>query len=176
MTDREYLSCSDTAKLVRKAVKAAFPGIKFSVRSSTYSGGASIDVRWTDGPTAKQVDPIAKQFAGATFDGMIDMKSYHDSYINALGVEVDPDSPDARRVHFGSDYVFCHREISDGMKASTQAAWDALNDLEKDQLVHSVRDLWLSKQRFGDDEVMTSLPHCIAVDAAGHTEIITDRC
>ena len=39
----EYLTCAETAKLVRSALKAAFPGVKFSVCSSTYSGGASID-------------------------------------------------------------------------------------------------------------------------------------
>lgn len=34
-----YLSCAETAKLVRQALKEAFPGVKFGVRSSTYSGG-----------------------------------------------------------------------------------------------------------------------------------------
>lgn len=45
---REYISCADTAKLIRQAIKEAFPGVKFSVRSSVYSGGASITVEWLD--------------------------------------------------------------------------------------------------------------------------------
>ena len=43
MTTR-YLTCAETAKLVRKALKEAFPDVKFSVRSNVYSGGASLSV------------------------------------------------------------------------------------------------------------------------------------
>src|SRR5438105_5067216 len=78
---------ADTAKLVRAALGETFKGTRFSVRSSTYSGGASIDVRWTDGPTGEQVDAVAQLYAGATFDGMIDLKSYHSSIL------VGPDGP-----------------------------------------------------------------------------------
>lgn len=94
------ISCADTAKLVRAALKTAFPGVKFSVKSSTYSGGASIDVNWVDGPTAQEVDAIAKRFEGATFDGMIDLKEYHTSTL------------DGERVRFGADFVMSQREIS----------------------------------------------------------------
>lgn len=99
MTTR-YISCADTAKLVREALKTAFPKIKFSVKSKTYSGGASITIRWTDGPTSKDVEAVTGKYAGASFDGMIDLKSYHTS---ELGGE---------RVHFGADYVFTSREFS----------------------------------------------------------------
>jgi hypothetical protein len=102
MSDRRYISCADTAKLVREALKKAFPGVKFSVRSSTYSGGASIRVKWTDGPETKKVECVAGAFAGADFDGMIDLKSYHESDLNG------------ERVHFGADYVFCDRNYSPG--------------------------------------------------------------
>lgn len=100
MADKRYLSCAETAKLVRKALKEKFPGIKFSVRSKTYSGGASITVSWTDGPTTKQVDAVTDFFEGASFDGMIDLKSYHDAILNG------------ERVHFGADYVFSNRHYS----------------------------------------------------------------
>lgn len=100
MTTRQYLSCADTAKLVRTALKARFPETKFSVRSSVYSGGASIDVSWTDGPSSAKVESITKQFTGASFDGMIDLKSYHDSEWQG------------QRVHFGADFIFTSRNIS----------------------------------------------------------------
>lgn len=35
----KYISCKDTAVMMRKALKEAFPGVKFSVRSDVYSGG-----------------------------------------------------------------------------------------------------------------------------------------
>ena len=47
----EYVSTTDTAKLVRAALKKAFastyPGVKFSVRSDRYADGASVRVTWT---------------------------------------------------------------------------------------------------------------------------------
>lgn len=104
--ERKYISCADTAKLLRSALKAQFPSVKFSVRSNTYSGGASIDVNWIDGPFASDVDKIAKRYAGATFDGMIDLKEYHDDLVYFEG----DDMPTP--VHYGADFVFTRRELS----------------------------------------------------------------
>jgi len=63
----EYVSVTDTAKLVRQALKEAFPGAKFSVRSHTYSGGSSVSVHWTDGPQRAEVDNVAKPLGGDRF-------------------------------------------------------------------------------------------------------------
>lgn len=104
-TTTRYISVVDTAKLLRKNLKAAFPGVKFSVRSSRYAGGASIDVRWTDGPTEAEVKPTLSLFAGATFDGMTDMKTHHSSIL------VDEDGV-PETVHFGANYVFGSRDVS----------------------------------------------------------------
>lgn len=96
----ENFTCVETAKLLRKALKDAFPGVKFSVRSDTYSMGASIRVGYEDGPFKADVEAVAKQFAGASFDGMIDLKSYHDSEF------------EGRTVSWGADYVFVDRDLS----------------------------------------------------------------
>jgi len=105
--EKQYITCADTAKLMRAALKAQFPGVKFSVRSDVYSGGASIRVTWTDGPFANDVEKIAKRYEGATFDGMIDLKEYHSSLVYFDG------DPVPKLVHYGSDYVFCDRNLSD---------------------------------------------------------------
>lgn len=137
---REYLSCAETAKLVRSALKREFPGVKFSVRSDTYAGGASIDVRWTDGPTADQVGAITDQFRGADFDGMIDLKSYTEHWLLPDGTAKvahrqgthasrgtipeqigDPGHADARLVHFGADYIHTYRELSPEWRAELEA-------------------------------------------------------
>lgn len=97
----KYLSCAETAKMVRLALKESFLGIKFSVKSRTYSGGASIDVAWTDGPNAAMVERVAGTFTGAYFDGMTDYKGYTSALI------------DGEVVHFGADFIFCHRHDSD---------------------------------------------------------------
>jgi hypothetical protein len=124
------LSCAETAKLVRVALAKTFPDIKFSVRSRTYSGGASIDVAWTDGPTITRVQPILDSYEGKSFDGSIDMGCYNDHYLlpdgsvtfaHTSGTEgsmgwipaVDAPRPiRGERVHFGANYVFGHRAIS----------------------------------------------------------------
>jgi hypothetical protein len=96
-----YVSVVETAKILRTALKAVFgKGTKFSVKSDQYSGGASIDVRWTDGPSEPQVQAITSRFEGATFDGMIDLKSSH--YTEWQG----------ETVKFGADYIFTRRDYT----------------------------------------------------------------
>lgn len=138
--ETEYLSCAETAKLVRAALKRAFPTTKFSVRSDVYSGGASIDIGWTDGPRRERVEEIAKRFEGADFDGMIDLKTSRQHYLtdagdvtlaHATGTEgsrgVIPGydnptpPPAARRVHFGADFIFCQRRLSNEADRTAQA-------------------------------------------------------
>lgn len=96
----KYLTCAETAKLIRAALKEAFPGVKFSVRSDVYSGGASIRINYTNGPSAKQVEGIAQAFQGAYFDGMTDYKGCN---YNTL---------DGEQVRFGADFVFVNRQLT----------------------------------------------------------------
>ncbi|PLX76774.1 MAG: hypothetical protein C0607_03690 [Azoarcus sp.] len=105
----KYLSCAETAKLVRQALKEAFPGIKFSVRSSNYSGGASMRIEWLDGPNTAQVEAVACRFKASYFDGGIDYKGsiYHMMY--------------GQQVRFGADFIHCQRQFSD---AAIQTAID----------------------------------------------------
>lgn len=50
------------AAQVRASLKAGFPGVKFSVRSDSYSGGDSIRIEWTNGPAEEDVKAIAQKF------------------------------------------------------------------------------------------------------------------
>lgn len=124
----KWYSCAETAKLVRVALAKNFPGVKFSVRSSVYSGGSSIDVRWYLGPTTKEVDAIACQYESADFDGSIDMETLKDHWLlpdgsaivrDAQGTEGsmgyipaehNPAPAGAVKVHFGAHYVQCQRQ------------------------------------------------------------------
>lgn len=125
-----YLSCADTAKLIRQALKEAFPAIKFSVRSSVYSGGASIDVGYVDGPKIADVKAVAERFQGGYFDGMTD---YAGGHVHALASE--PNRP----VHFGANYVFVNQQISPAHKAATLAALELITDLERNHLEARLR-------------------------------------
>lgn len=127
----EYLSCAATAKLIRAALKTKFPGTKFSVRSDVYSGGASIRVKWTDGPCKAAVEAVAKPFGCGGFDGMIDMAYSMNAWLlpdgtaaygSSSGTEgsrgscpaFDKPAPveGAVKVHFGADFIFCDKERS----------------------------------------------------------------
>lgn len=124
---KEYLSGADTAKLVRKALKTNFAGVKFSVRSDHNS----IRVSWIDGPTTAQVDPVVKAYEGGGFDGMIDLPYSCESWLlpdgtveaaysggtegsrgSVEGYVFAPTSPDAQLVQFGAKYVFTDRDSS----------------------------------------------------------------
>jgi hypothetical protein len=93
-----YISRTDTAKLIRKALKAKFNHFKFSVKCR--AGGGSIEVEWTDGPSTRDVDVIVKEFEGASYDGMYDSKTYKYSSLNG------------EEVQYGADYVVTHRKTT----------------------------------------------------------------
>lgn len=133
----KYLSAVETAKLVRKALAAAFPGVKFSVKSDI----TAIRVKWVDGPLQKAVQAVAGQYKGGGFDGMIDLAYDWTSWLAPDGTagiaksagttgsvypidNMDAVPAGAELVRFGARYVFCNREISDfAAKRADAAAW-----------------------------------------------------
>lgn len=64
---------AESAKAIRKELKRAFPLTKFSVTSSTYSGGNSVAVEWVDGPTSEEVGNVAYKYQYGHFNGMEDI-------------------------------------------------------------------------------------------------------
>ena len=60
------------AENIRRELRKAWPGVRFSVRFRTFSGGDSIDVGWTDGPTSAQVNGVIGKYQYGWFDGMTD--------------------------------------------------------------------------------------------------------
>lgn len=71
---RDEVGCGGTgaAKNIRIELKREFPGIRFSVRSR-YD---SVNVRWTDGPTAAQVKTVIDKYEEGSFNGMEDIYEY----------------------------------------------------------------------------------------------------
>ena len=92
------------AKNMRIELKAAFPRVKFAVRTERYSGGNSINVDWEDGPVGVQVEAIVFKYSGGNFDGMTDSYEYRRSaWTDAFGK---------------GKYVFANRRYSDVAVAS----------------------------------------------------------
>jgi hypothetical protein len=136
-----YLTLAESNKLLRKCLAAAFPGIKFSIRGDSFSGGSSTSVRWTDGPTEKAVAEIANGFGYKGFDGMIDMSYFYQQWLLAdgctivcagtSGTEGSRGSvpgwsierpPGAVPVSSGIGYISCSREISPAFVQAVAAA------------------------------------------------------
>lgn len=81
------------AQLIRADLKAAFPGIKFSVRSPHYG---TVNVGWAMGPTAGAVDAVLAKYEAGHFDGMTDSYVYNKERAN----------------HPTANYVFTSRDTS----------------------------------------------------------------
>lgn len=96
----KYLSATEIAKHVRRTLKEHWPTTKFSVRTSTYSGGASINVRWTDGPTDKMVDSLVGRFQSVSHMDVADL--VHHKKVVVGGEEVSS----------GAHYIFTRRRFS----------------------------------------------------------------
>ncbi len=58
---------------LRRQLKMAYPGTKFSV---TMHGYDSVSIVWTDGPTNAQIREIAGMYQAGSFDGMNDIYEY----------------------------------------------------------------------------------------------------
>jgi len=110
------LSPTETADEIRKALKAAFPGVKFGVRTSKYSGGSSIRVTYSRGPASDKVSRIADRFQGRDFDGMTDSSTYRGSIllVDAGGA--------VREVRCSGSFVFVNRDHDDATYAACEAA------------------------------------------------------
>lgn len=132
---RIYVDAADVARIIRKRLKAVFPGTRFSVTTSKYSGGASVDARWADGPTYDAVYGEISRFRGADFDGMIDLKTYRDDV--AIG---------GYTVSWGADYVFANREIS-----------EAVVEAERAELSRTLAGFAEKHRAFQDDEIYRAL-------------------
>lgn len=170
VTAQKYYGVAETAKLVRVALKKNFPGVKFSVRSQSYSGGSSIDIRWVLGPTTKEVDAIACQYESADFDGSIDMETHKDHWLlpdgsamvrDAQGTqgsmgyippEHNPMPEGAVPVQFGAHYVQCQRQLTEDWRNEMELRERVAKDMCALQHVE-----WIGAQTIhlfgnGDDE------------------------
>jgi hypothetical protein len=172
--ETKYLSCAETAKLVRTALKKNFPGVKFSVRSSVYSLGASIDVSWVLGPTTKEVDAVAGRYESASFDGSIDMETRYDHWLLPDGSAIvkhgpgtegsmgyipavsNPMPAGAIPVSFGAHYIQCQRRYADRWESETTLINQVAADMCKLQGIQwNVPNLTTGLFGAGDTEQVT---------------------
>lgn len=134
--NKGYKSSHAAASAAIKAeLQKAFPGVKFSVKSESYSMGDSVGIHWTDGPTADDVIKISGKYQYGSFNGMEDIYEYTNRR---------NDIPQTK-------YVTESRTISDEIAKSVQEQIEALN--------------YYTPQRWEDqpDRVARQLLSCYAI-------------
>lgn len=95
---------AQAAASIKRELAEKFPGIKFSVRSKSFSMGNSVDVSWELGPTSKEVDIILEKYVEGHFDGMTDCYEYgRDTETRAFQAE-----------HGSAKYVHGSRSFPEG--------------------------------------------------------------
>lgn len=83
-----YQTATEAAKGLRQELKTTFPGIKFSVRTSYFANGNSIDISWVLGPTKDMVEAITRKYQYGWFDGMTDCYNNEDTLVADKSGEV----------------------------------------------------------------------------------------
>lgn len=119
-----------TAKAIRTKLKQVFPTVTFKVTSDAFSGGNSVDIRWTDGPTTAQVNAIAHWHQEGRFDGMIDLYEYTNRH---------PNLPQSKYVQTQRDYSLDAR-IAAIAYVNNRFGWD-LKYTIREQPAYRVRKI-----------------------------------
>lgn len=136
---------TDAAKVsseIRKILKIAFPNIKFSVKSSTYSGGDSVRVSWENGPTVKQVEQYTKDFEYGKFNSMSDI--YENTNTNKNIPQVK--------------YLFLDREMSKNLAAFLRKEIEKKYDFSKIDEFEREREIYrLSRADFNSTPMSSNL-------------------
>lgn len=70
-------SPTETAAAMRRALKAAFPGVTFRLTCDRGTAWGWMSLSWTDGPTVNTVRTVLHPFQSAHFDGMDDSMHFH---------------------------------------------------------------------------------------------------
>ena len=104
----KHVETKEAAKLIRKVLKRNFAGVKFSVRTNSYSMGSHVSIEWTDGPTESAVDAAVAPFYGVGFNSMDDSTFY-------TSTTMANEDGSVENVMFSGSRPSCCRNISDAV-------------------------------------------------------------
>lgn len=109
-----YIDAKHVSAELKRRLVAEFPGAKFSVRSAH---GSSITVRWVDGPSAKDVAPLARAMQGSSYNGMDEV---YEETGNTVTVTVDGQRVTGRPL---VNHMSVRQDISPEALAEAAALW-----------------------------------------------------
>ena len=110
--DSEKTGWALGAANLRRELKRAFPTIKFTVKSESYSMGCSIRAGWTDGPTGKAVEAITDKYQYGNYDYYTDCAGIKDNTVHS-------------DTFGGAKHVFAERTVSEDLREAVRVAVEA---------------------------------------------------
>lgn len=125
------------AKNLKTHLGRRYRGVKFSVTSSTFTGGDAINISWTDGPLTADVKTIAGKYEEGSFNGMDDRYTYNGSIFP--------------KVFGGAKYVMCQRDSSgEAIKKVAKKLgyeveldkWNCMSNVEQGIRQTIMREVW----------------------------------
>jgi hypothetical protein len=113
---------AQASQQIKKILKKEFPKTKFSVISSNYSMGDSINISWVDGVAERKVEKLISHYQYGDFNGMEDIYEYTNRR---------EDIPQTK-------FLFCNRKISDEFYFlkldEMRTKWDFLANIAKENI------------------------------------------
>lgn len=100
LTPCSYSDYATFRRNVLADLKHHFPGVKFSLKKRSYN---CINISWLDGPSDEKVSKVTRQWVDHETDRSGDFRDYAPSVFN--------------EVFGGMNYVFTHRDWSEGIEA-----------------------------------------------------------
>ena len=127
-------SHAQTAQAIRNELKAAFPSIKFTVRSESFSGGDSVRISYTNGVPYELVQNIVGKYQYGNFDGMTDCYNNDNT---------DASIPQVKYVQVSRDIS---KEIKEEVKNKIAAEYGITDVNDENQ--------WMKTFHYWSDQVM----------------------
>lgn len=119
--NKQKSSHAACAAAIKEELSALYPHIKFSVKSSSFSMGDSVDVSYTDGPTTAEIDAIISKYQYGHFNSMDDM------YENTNSRDDIPQSK----------YVSAHRHMSKEVEEAIKEDAEKIFNADRYTSIHT---------------------------------------
>lgn len=149
------------AAAIKAELKSAFPSVKFSVRSESFSGGNSVDISWIDGVTDEQVRAITDKYQFGHFDGITDCYEYSNKR---------NDIPQAKFVQTARLYSAeskAQAAAKLGIETEQLNDWNSHSSSFNYERINSL--LWDTDFTANEDEQPSDIEHLISVEQTSET-------
>ena len=160
---------------IKAELAKAFPHVKFSVRSSSFAGGNSVDISWTDGATVEQVEAISDKYQYGSFNGMEDIYEYtnrRDDIPQAKYVseqrEISQTIKDEVKAQLMTLKKYSEKQLNDWRSAPEEEARNILYNTAIPAIFNNLRVIVNPDSKTHDDYF------CIVFDGVPHTEQKTE--